>query len=1198
MSLTEEELLNNLYEQYQKEQLSSSLPQQKEQEEEVVKVQEQQKGEETIGDAASELALETGFATAGQAVALASGPLYPVISFGSGFLGSIYAQSITGEGDVSFGQAATVGTVNLLPFGSAARGVTATTKITKDIVKEAAKIEAKRGAAIGVGEATATAIIDKGRLPTMEELAAYGAGGAGFGSLFGAMTPKISKSFQKFIGKSPEEIDNDLAAGKITEEDAINTAGQTESNASVRRVVDESITTADKRSAVATLREANAGEPVSWFKSAIAKIIPSRITGREVQDVSFYTRRKINSAIETGSKIQRSVDAQIKKDESLRPLVNKFLETGSVDAKIRGTKLAGDLERYVEVRDDLQKKLVNQLETLDFGRNYEQSQALLKAVKDSIRDKNYNTREYRLFTDSNFKVNRRLQADAEKEIAESILQKKPQLSEKQAMSLAEEHVQKLIDGSARARKLNPNTYIPSSTDGILRFRHDVGVAERAFLGEITDAGERMRGTLTGLAKTVYRNEADVNVANALQRLGLATRNPPNLNTYTKLNLKGDIQTDLYVPNNVELALSRSYLARMDELSNDVVRGVVADSYSTAVGLSKAAKVLFNPPSYAVNAYGGLITMIGSGINPFTSGYGKGIKYALAEFGNIENLLSRGGAGARKALLKDMQDMTKYGLSAANIVESDIRDAFNQGVFGRVIGKKLEPVGKAYAVTDTAARYAVWTGNQQKLSKMFPDLKGEELKIAAAKLTNDTFQNYDKLSPIIRQASRTGLLPQFVSFTAEFMRNIYNQTRYAKQMIMGTFGSELGLRPSQANIAAMRKEGLVRLSALTTVIAGTEALRRSFNTEAGIVSEEQEQAYRDTVLPYFDKNKSIAFMDLSEDGREGSYINFSYISPHAMIAEAINAANSTQPLENLTDMLIENFVGEGNFVLSSVYDAVDNMDENGNKISIETDKLARFKDQLKFVVRDTFKTGAEREVEKVLAAINTEEPEYSFSDIAKRQLGFRIRKFNVEDSAKFKIREHKDAARQAAGEYSKERDYGNLSPEALQDVYENANRIRKDNLDLVSQNNNDLTKLGFTEDERIKLLKDSGVSGKDVLAILENRYNQIPLQKTLSTSDILDGEDYEGLSVRETFAKIAKEGRKDPALSQRLRNEFKKRIIAERRGITSKSSLIKNMTTSERADYIQANPERFQEFRRQGIVTKSVIIELRRRGVRF
>ena len=41
-----------------------------------------------------------------------------------------------------------------------------------------------------------------------------------------------------------------------------------------------------------------------------------------------------------------------------------------------------------------------------------------------------------------------------------------------------------------------------------------------------------------------------------------------------------------------------------------------------------------------------------------------------------------------------------------------------------------------------------------------------------------------------------------------------------------------------------------------------------------------------------------------------------------------------------------------------------------------------------------------------------------------------------------------------------------------------------------------------------------------------------------------------------------------------------------------------MSTAERADYVQANPSRLQEFRRKGIVTKSVVIELRRRGFEF
>jgi hypothetical protein len=1159
---------------------------------------------QTAWETTQEVGAEIALSAVGQGLALASGIGYIPVAFGTGYAASVTAQGMYGDDDVSQGRAIVNGFVNLI-FGSQwMRGLAGGGKVTSELIKQAAKEEGKRGAAIGIGEASAVALIDENRLPTPEELLTYGVGGAAFGGALGAASPKIAQSFKKFLGKNADEIDEDIASGKITEQEAVDFVGPTQPKPTVRRVVDETISAADSKRAEKVILQTLEGDEPTMLQRLTAKIVPSRVTGREVQDETFMARSKINSAIELGSRIERNVAAAIAINPKLKPLVNKFLETGIIDKQIKGSKLAGDLQRFDETRFDLQDKLVRQLEGVNFeSRNFEESQKLLAAIKDSMRDKNYVTREYRAFTDSKFKFDLNKRADVVNEIADKIQLKNPNLTRAQVKEQASEHLQKLQDHSAAAKKLNPRTHIPATTDGILRFRHDVGPLERAFLGEITDSGERMRGTLTGLAKTVYRNESDANVANALQRLGLALRevDVPNKNAFVKLDLKGEMDNNLYVPRNVQAALGQTYLARMDELSNDVVKGAVMDAYSTAVGLSKAAKVLFNPPSYAVNAYGGLITMIGSGINPFTNGYGKGMKYALAEFGNIEDLLSRGGADARKALLTDMQEMTKYGLSKANILESDIRDAFNQGGIGQAIGKKLNPVGRAYAVTDTAARYAVWVGNQRALSKIYPNLKGEDLKLAAAKLTNDTFQNYDKLSPIIRQLSRMGVMPQFVSFTAEFMRNIYNQTRYAKQMIAGNFGQELGLAPSTANVAAMRKEGAKRLTALVSVVAATEALRRGMNAENGITSPEQEQALRDTALAEYDKRKSIMFTEISEDGKTGKYINMSYLSPHAMIAEAINAAATDQPLDSLADMLVENFVGEGNFVISSVYDAVENMDENGESITEETGRLAKFKDQLKYIVTDTFKTGAQREVEKVLETINTkddEDPRYSFGDIAKRQLGYRITSFDVARSARFKMRSHKESANLAAQAYNRARDNDNLSPQALEEVYQNANRIRKDNLDLAAKNDRDLQQLNFTEEERIKVMKEAGISSKDIVATLEGSYNPIPRQKTLSTAEILEEEEFKDLSIRDTFTRIRAITEDNMPLRKRLLTEYKRKLVNERRGVSSKDDLIKNMSTAERADYIQANPSRLQEFRRKGIVTKSVVIELRRRGFEF
>ena len=76
--------------------------------------------------------------------------------------------------------------------------------------------EAAKGAAFGVTDATARAVIDEGRLPTAEELAQFGGAGALFGGALGGVTTKIG---QKFAGKTPQQIDDAIAREEITFKD-------------------------------------------------------------------------------------------------------------------------------------------------------------------------------------------------------------------------------------------------------------------------------------------------------------------------------------------------------------------------------------------------------------------------------------------------------------------------------------------------------------------------------------------------------------------------------------------------------------------------------------------------------------------------------------------------------------------------------------------------------------------------------------------------------------------------------------------------------------------------------------------------------------------------------------------------------------------------------------------------------------------
>lgn len=1177
--------------------------------EESIEATAQQEEESILGSKAKELAGELGveiaLSTAGQIAAASSGIFYLPVAFGTGFGASVTAQKTIGDPDVSYGRAFINGLVNLIPMSQQIKGVLAGGKITKEVVKEVAKTEAKRGAAIGVGEATAVSVIDKGRPPTAEELATYGIGGAAFGGALGAATPKIAQSFNKFLGKTPQQIDEDIATGKISKEDAVNAASPAMSKEQAEKFIDDTISTMDRKSAVKTIIQANDLDEPSTWQRAKAWAMPSKIIGGDATNAAFELRSKINAEIDVSAKIGRSVDDAIAKNPSIQPSVNKFLDTGVIDKELVGTKIAGDLEKYTETKEALQRKLIQQLDDYNFdGLSLKDQRILRNTIQESVRDKNYNTREYRLYTDSKFKVDKRLQKEATEEIAQKIqANSKTNITAEKAMKKAEEHIQKLLSHSAAARAKNPNVHIPTATDGVLKFRHDVGPAERKFLGEITDPGERIRGTLTSLSRIVYKNEADIEIAKALTKMGLARDSKTvDPNKFTKLTLRGGLKTDLSVPNIVQDALNRVYLKNYNQEFNDDFSGVLNSAYQQAISVSKAAKVLFNPPSYMVNAMGGWLTMVGMGMNPISRGYGQGLKLATAEYKIWENVFSKGSQKARKELLDEIRDMKRYGLSASNIIESDIRDAFTRGgVFDASLGKVIRQVGKAYSATDTAARFAVWKHHQRRLNKIYPELEGEELKIAAARLTNDVYQNYDKLNPNLREASRYGAMPQFVSFTAEFARNITNQVRYAKQMVAGNFGREFGLDPSKADLGAMRREGLLRLTSLATVVAGGEALRRTMNSSQG-VTPEKEEALRNSIVPDWDRNKSLLFTEMSEDGKTGKYINMAYISPHSMMADIFNALVSKEPSKNMSELLAEHFVGDGTFVMTSAINALQNRDENGKVISPNANPNIAAFERLKYFFNEAFSLGAQREYGKLIQAMQDEKAgekgKLTVGDVLRRQVGLRVNNLDIGRNATLKAQGFKQAAIDSAKEYNTARDDKNLPPDELEDMYIKGNNARKGNMQKISEINRDLQKLGYSESERIKVLKDAKVSSKDILATLEGRYNPLPRNKTLSTSDILSDEKFQGLSPRDTVRAIINEAGDDINLKKRLLNEFKSNLKAERRGLSDRDSLIKNMSTSERVDYIIANPQRFQEFRRKGIVNRDVMIELRRRGVQF
>lgn len=1100
------------------------------------------------------------------------------------FFGSLLAQDIEGQEDKSMGRAIAAAAIGAIP-GGVGKGIKGGITLGRVAGREAAK-----GAAFGVTDATARAMIDEGRLPTAEELAQFGGAGALFGGALGGVTTKIG---QKFAGKTPQQIDDAIAREEITFKDLSffpkDASNDIEFGEGVLlRGIQETKDGARSRAAAQALTQPQAN--LGTMGRILASVAPSKIVGTKAQQATIDFSRIIKTAEELSGRIGAKTARAIKKDPSLEAPINRFLDTGEMSDDVARV-LGDDLTKYNEARVALQKEAI---QLLDDGAYKSVDEKARKKLRDTIDDsmnssQRYARREYEAFLNPNYKPTAKQKQAAMNELIEAGINRGEDFNT--ASVNAEKHLQRLEDSFASTKKEDPRRFLGNGIDSVFKKRKTPGEAEKAWLGEIKDPVERMRGTLTGIAKSVARERTNLILGKELVDAGIASTSKVD-DEMIELVLRGSGKegSGLYAYPQVQTALNELYVGNGSEKMDNIFLNGLQDLYRAGVGLSKGVKVLFNTVAYPVQVYGNTANLLGMGINPFNNA-SRGLRLALADV----PLVSRAMEGldktpkARKALLDEIEEMSKYGIKNANILESDIRSTLDAGPFSKWLQKGLDPVGKAYQVPDTLGRYVGWKANQNTIRRMFPNASDEVVKKQAAMMINDTYQNYDKLSNVVRTLSRWGVMPQFASFTSEFARNQYNQGKMIARMLAGNFGeefSELGA----ANVARMRIEGGKRLASLLGVYGGTYAAIEGVKAASG-VDDKKEEALRDVAYAPWDKNRK-QLVKLDEGGRTGWVANPSYVVPHALGLSALQAGLSGDSEQSVVGLLAEEFIGEGSFVFQSAYQALANRDERGELISKEVDKLDQARDRLGFFLTESFRPGFSRELKKLEKA-RLGKGDLTLKEVGARQLGALINPFDVGEAAMFTIRNTNTLSNEAKSDYNSLLKFGEASEAELNQAYERANKIYSDAFAALSKNNQSLITLGYDENERIEIFKNAKVSSKRILEILDNSPSDLPRALKKSTSDIYNEM---GDTMQQKRSNIKKEIRKDPIVGKRLMNMWIREQKNASKGLNQKDTLIRNMDTDEKVDYLSRNPSMISEFRRKGLLSDSVIQALRIRGL--
>ena len=902
--------------------------------------------------------------------------------------------------------------------------------------------------------------------------------------------------------------------------------------------------------------------PKRIINKILSVFAPSKVLGNDIVNEIEMAKGTINRAQELGARVKRVVGRLEKKDPTVRESVDVFLKGGEMAPSLDPVKV--ELIKWRETIRELQGTLLQGMDDEVFEGLSKAGQKEVRETIEASIEQGYLTQTYKIFQDPDYRPTKAQEDAALKEIQLKIMMSSDAgtMTMPQAEDLARKQMDHLRKSSARQRKAEGRQQgAVKESKGILRERSNPGPAERAWLGEVKDPKERAFSTANRLARLASSKAEDVAIAKFLLDSGVATRKPVNPDQVQMKfrTIEGD--SSVFIDPEVARSLDMLRFGK-SPISNFEINEYISRIWNAWIGTSKSTKVLQNPESYATNLLSAMSSVLSSGIMPTH----KGFRAAMSDFGSWDNLLSGKNTVGRRALLDDIDKMNQYGLKPRSVTAADIEQnvirglqGLNKSLKGGIKGT-MDWFGKLYSVGDVSMRFVVWKGNQKQLKKMFPDYSVAEIEAAAARMTNNTFANYDKLSKMVRSLSGIGALDQFVAFSAELTRNMYNQGKYVAQMTTGTFGKDIGLDPARANTKAMRLQGVKRGAALAAVTAGADAIITQWNEYKGVTDKDEEQ-FGFSIAPEWDSNKKLIIIP-DETGRKGRYVNPEYVLPQAIAAKAFDAGMSDSPVEKLAEFAKDQFVGSpGTFPFKAMAKILLGRDTGGKLISVDPRTAEQARDAMGIIYNDTLRPGAQNTIEKWSDSL-AGRGDRTTMDNALRLLGVRDFRWNAETSFINKLFDISEPMRQAKTEYSSSlRKFtdNRISREELDATYEEMNTARRLNMDIMRQH---YLNLGggtwkYSQDERIVMMKEAGVSSADILDVVEGTYTDMPLVKEESTSQIYD--DIPG-GTKEKTAYLRKLAKTDPSLARKLIA-----IHTKSDNLTEKEHLIRTLSPQRRAD---------------------------------
>jgi hypothetical protein len=522
----------------------------------------------------------------------------------------------------------------------------------------------------------------------------------------------------------------------------------------------------------------------------------------------------------------------------------------------------------------------------------------------------------------------------------------------------------------------------------------------------------------------------------------------------------------------------------------------------------------------------------------------------------------------------------------NIAYDDIKAGLQGKRLGKAFAKATDTPGRIYSIPDNIFRVVNYENNMLVLSRMMPTATEEQLKDMAARLTTRTYPNYESISPEIKALSRAGVMPQFVTYTAEFARTQLEQAKVILEIANGSLASKLGseFKDIPMNLIAAKKEAAKRAVAMTTAYAAASYGLNSFNRES--LTEEQERAFRDTVVPDYERDKPLFI----KKNKDNSYttVNTAYYLPQTILANPVmsilRGENPEEATSNVFSILGKELVGEGSFAAQAMNTFVSGRDR-------ETGKLISNDPTLIGNLTDRAKNFGEELVPSTITAL--QRPDKTAEEKLTKQAGLRSEKREVPEGFGFKARAISEAISNISSTISGKKyalEAKRISPEEYQSALADEQKNYLGNMEIMVNHVNNLKTLGETDDTIIPMLKDAKFSSIDALNLIEGKAVPFDPTKEKTISEVLD--ELTGANDQETQQNIRNFTTQDPILGKKVVNAYVDRKRTEGIVLSPKESLIAGLPTTEKVERlfpeIQSSRDPESEIRR--LFKKKILTE--------